>query len=152
MSRRAVVAGVWRHPVKSMQGEALDAAVLERDGIAGDRAWGVVDRSSGLVLNAKREGRLLLASARAAASDPAQPPVVSVPGRGEVQAGGRIVLSILGKDAWKPMVLFVFGLDTASGRPNQIVTLVSLPVWGPRWMSKDMSEGDASVDLQVTPG
>ena len=72
--------------------------------------------------------------------------------RGEVQAGGRIVLSILGKDAWKPMVLFVFGLDTASGRPNQIVTLVSLPVWGPRWMSKDMSEGDASVDLQVTPG
>ena len=69
-----------------------------------------------------------------------------------VQAGGRIVVSILGKDAWKPMVLFVFGLDTASGRPNQIVTLVSLPVWGPRWMSKDMSEGDASVDLQVTPG
>ena len=72
--------------------------------------------------------------------------------RGEVQAGGRIVLSILGKDAWKPMVLFVFGLDTASGRPNQIVTLVSLPVWGPRWMSKDTTEGDPSVDLQVTPG
>ena len=55
--------------------------------IVGDRAWGVVDRSSGLVLNAKREGRLLLASARAAAGDPAQPPVVSVPGRGEVEAG-----------------------------------------------------------------
>ena len=72
--------------------------------------------------------------------------------RGEVQAGGRIVLSILGDDAWKPMVLFVFGLDTASGRPNQIVTLVSLPVWGPRWMSKDTTEGDPSVDLQVTPG
>jgi len=72
--------------------------------------------------------------------------------RGEVQAGGRIVLSILGDDAWKPMVLFVFGLDTASGRPNQIVSLVSRPVWGPRWMSTDMSEGDASVELQVTPG
>ena len=37
--------------------------------------------------------------------------------RGEVQAGGRITLSILGDDAWKPMFLFVFGLDTASGRP-----------------------------------
>jgi len=35
--------------------------------------------------------------------------------RGEVQAGGRIVLSILGDDAWKPQMLFVFGLDTASG-------------------------------------
>jgi hypothetical protein len=51
--------------------------------------------------------------------------------RGEVQAGGRIVLSILGSDAWKPMVLFIFGLDTASGRPNQVVSLVSRPVWGP---------------------
>lgn len=72
--------------------------------------------------------------------------------RGEVQAGGRIVLSILGSDAWKPMVLFVFGLDTATGRPNQVVSLASLPVWGPRSMSTDSSEGDASVELPVTPG
>jgi hypothetical protein len=72
--------------------------------------------------------------------------------RGEVQAGGRIVLSILGDDAWKPQMLFVFGLDTASGRPNEVVSLVSRPVWGPRWMSTDSSEGDASVDLPVTPG
>jgi hypothetical protein len=72
--------------------------------------------------------------------------------RGEVQAGGRIVLSILGDDAWKPIWLFVFGLDTASGRPNQVVSLVSRPVWGPRWMSTDTSEGDPSVELTVTPG
>jgi hypothetical protein len=72
--------------------------------------------------------------------------------RGEVQAGGRIALSILGDDAWKPIWLFVFGLDTASGRPNQVVSLVSRPVWGPRWMSTDTSEGDPSVDLMVTPG
>jgi hypothetical protein len=72
--------------------------------------------------------------------------------RGEVQAGGRIVLSILGDDAWKPMVLFVFGLDTASGRPNEVVSLVSLPVWGPRWMSTDTSEGDPTVNLPVSPG
>ena len=50
------------------------------------------------------------------------------------------------------MMLFVFGLDTASGRPNQVVSLASLPVWGSRWMSTDSSEGDASVDLPVTPG
>jgi hypothetical protein len=72
--------------------------------------------------------------------------------RGELQAGGRIVLSILGSDAWKPMVLFVFGLDTATGRPNHVVSLASRPVWGPRWMSTDASEGDASVELAVTPG
>lgn len=72
--------------------------------------------------------------------------------RGEVQAGGRIVLSILGDDAWKPQVLFIFGLDTASGRPNQVVSLVSRPIWGPRGMSTDTSEGDPAVALQVTPG
>jgi hypothetical protein len=72
--------------------------------------------------------------------------------RGELQARGRIVLSILGDDAWKPQMLFVFGLDTASGRPNEVVSLASLPVWGPRWMSTDTSEGDPSVDLMVTPG
>lgn len=72
--------------------------------------------------------------------------------RGEVQAGGRIVLSILGDDAWKPQMLFVFGLDTASGRPNQVVSLVSRPIWGHRWMSADASEGDPSVTLPVTPG
>jgi hypothetical protein len=72
--------------------------------------------------------------------------------RGELQAGGRIVLSILGDDAWKPMALFVFGLDTATGRPNQVVSLASLPVWGQRWMSTDASEGDASVELRVTAG
>jgi len=72
--------------------------------------------------------------------------------RGDVQAGGRIVLSILGDDAWRPMWLFVFGLDTASGRPNQVVSLVSRPIWGARWMSTDTSEGDSSVDLTVTPG
>jgi hypothetical protein len=72
--------------------------------------------------------------------------------RGEVQAGGRIVLSILGDDAWKPQMLFVFGLDTASGRPNQVVSLASRPFWGPRGMSTDTGEGDPSVALQVTPG
>ena len=37
-------------------------------------------------------------------------------------------------------------------RPSEVVSLASLPVWGPRWMSSDTSEGDPSVDLPVTPG
>jgi hypothetical protein len=72
--------------------------------------------------------------------------------RADVQDGGRMVLSILGDDAWKPQVLFVFGLDTASGRPSEVVSLVSRPVWGPRWMSSDTNEGDPSVDLPVSSG
>jgi hypothetical protein len=69
--------------------------------------------------------------------------------RGDVVANGGIRLSILGDDAWKPMRLFVFGLDTETGRPSQVVSLVSVPVWTQGWMSTDPSEGVASVDLPV---
>jgi hypothetical protein len=31
------VAGIWRYPVKSLAGEALDSAAIDRDGVAGDR-------------------------------------------------------------------------------------------------------------------
>jgi uncharacterized protein YcbX len=34
---RLYLAGIWRYPVKSLAGEALDSAVIDRDGIAGDR-------------------------------------------------------------------------------------------------------------------
>jgi uncharacterized protein YcbX len=36
------VAGIWRYPVKSMAGEALDAAEVAWHGVAGDRRWGFV--------------------------------------------------------------------------------------------------------------
>jgi uncharacterized protein YcbX len=36
------VAGLWRYPVKSMAGEALDAIDVSWDGLAGDRRWGFV--------------------------------------------------------------------------------------------------------------
>jgi len=71
--------------------------------------------------------------------------------RGDVAASGGIRLSILGDDAWKPMRLYVFGLDTASGRPNEVVTLSAVPVWTAGWMSTDSNEGVASVDLPVAP-
>jgi uncharacterized protein YcbX len=57
------LAGMWRYPVKSMQGEALGAADVGWSGIAGDRRWGVRVEGSGTILSAKREGRLLMALA-----------------------------------------------------------------------------------------
>src|SRR3954454_18032429 len=42
----AVVRGLWRYPVKSMQGERLAAATVRPDGIDGDRRWGVRDEES----------------------------------------------------------------------------------------------------------
>ena len=57
------VVDLWRFPVKSLQGERLDAAEITTDGIVGDRAYGIVDDATELVLTARREPRLLEAAA-----------------------------------------------------------------------------------------
>ena len=54
---------MWRYPVKSLQGERLDTADVTTEGLAGDRAFGIVDCATGLVLTGRREPRLLFASA-----------------------------------------------------------------------------------------
>ncbi|WP_149184485.1 MOSC domain-containing protein [Streptomyces sp. TRM49041] len=82
--RLGSVAQIWRYPVKSMGGERLREATVTDRGIAGDRAWAVLDITSGKILSAKREARLLLASARTC---PADGVLVDLPGRGEFQAG-----------------------------------------------------------------
>src|SRR5687768_533306 len=58
------VVGLWRYPVKSMQGEQLDVAEVGTAGIAGDRQWALVDQSTGLALTARRCPDLLFGAAR----------------------------------------------------------------------------------------
>jgi uncharacterized protein YcbX len=53
MPSHAEVATVWRYPVKSMQGEELNAAVLTKAGILGDRRFAVLDPATGKVAGAK---------------------------------------------------------------------------------------------------
>jgi len=57
------VTAIWRHPVKSLQGEQLEASDVGLLGLAGDRVYGVRDGLTGRVMSAKREARLLQASA-----------------------------------------------------------------------------------------
>ena len=57
------VAAIYRHPVKSLRGEAVTAATVGPDGIEGDRAWGIQDLATGKILTGRREPSLLLASA-----------------------------------------------------------------------------------------
>jgi uncharacterized protein YcbX len=59
----ALVTGLWRYPVKSMQGEALARAEVGSAGIVGDRQWAVVDLDTGLALTARRQPELLFAAA-----------------------------------------------------------------------------------------
>ena len=44
---------IWRHPVKSMMGEELNATVVTERGLLGDRAFALVDGSDGKVASAK---------------------------------------------------------------------------------------------------
>jgi uncharacterized protein YcbX len=47
------VRALWRFPVKSMLGEELDSVELGEGGIAGDRAYAIVDKETGKVASAK---------------------------------------------------------------------------------------------------
>lgn len=58
------VTELWRYPVKSMQGERVERSAVGATGLAGDRQWGVLDVATGLTLTARREPRLLEATAR----------------------------------------------------------------------------------------
>jgi uncharacterized protein YcbX len=55
---------LWRYPVKSLQGERLDAAEIGPEGIAGDRQWALFDVATGFGLTARREPDLLFGAAR----------------------------------------------------------------------------------------
>lgn len=46
---RYAVAEIWRYPVKSMRGERVDAAAVDRFGLAGDRVHAVIDTQTGKV-------------------------------------------------------------------------------------------------------
>jgi uncharacterized protein len=55
----SVVGGLWRYPVKSLQGAPVDRIELGLGGVEGDRQWGIVDVATGKVLTAKRWPALL---------------------------------------------------------------------------------------------
>ena len=82
--RIGTVAGAWRFPVKSLQGEAVDALVFDATGAVDDRTWGIVDQATGKLLTAKRWGVLLEASARLEAGGDV---VVTLPDGREHAAG-----------------------------------------------------------------
>jgi hypothetical protein len=54
-----------------------------------------------------------------------------------------------GDDAWLPEMVFMYGLDTVEGRPNEIVPLVSVTNWTTGPLSTETNEGKPFVDLPV---
>ena len=84
------VVGLWRHPVKSLQGEPIASAQVEDDGVLGDRQWGIRDDRTGRILTARLRPELLSASA----SYDDHGPVITLPdGRTVVGPGARPTVS-----------------------------------------------------------
>ncbi len=111
------VAGVrvlelWRHPVKSFQGERLSAATLEGDGLSCDRAWGVRDADTGKILTGRREPRLLMASA--ALNDDATPHI-TLPDGTTADGTGPATDGTLSAWLGRPVTL-----DSAAGAPPAV--------------------------------
>jgi uncharacterized protein YcbX len=52
-----IVAALWRYPVKSMLGEQRDASAVGARGLAGDRAYALIDGETGKVVSGKNPGR-----------------------------------------------------------------------------------------------
>lgn len=78
MEARAQAAGtlveVWRYPVKSMQGEEVDGAILTERGVLGDRSYAVLERATGHIASAKHPRKWSrLFACRAAFVEPPQP-------------------------------------------------------------------------------
>jgi uncharacterized protein len=58
------VVGLWRFPVKSLQGERIEEAELGAEGIEGDRRYAFFDVDTGYGLTARRAPEMLFTSTR----------------------------------------------------------------------------------------
>src|SRR5262245_39626187 len=68
------VVSLWRCPVKSMQGEELNAAEITERGLAGDRAYALIDSADGKIGSAKNPRKWPgLLDCRASFVEPPQP-------------------------------------------------------------------------------
>jgi uncharacterized protein len=76
---------LWRHPVKSLQGEQCPRAELESNGMVGDRGWGILDSTTGKILTARRAPALLLATGHL---DGDGVPVIDLPDGTRVEGAG----------------------------------------------------------------
>jgi len=56
------IVGLYRYPVKSAQGEALDSAAIGEHGITGDRSHALIDVETGVALTGRLDPSLLFAT------------------------------------------------------------------------------------------
>ena len=107
------VAALWRYPVKSMLGEEVDRSAVGERGLAGDRAYALVDRDTGKVVSGKNPGRrgAVMFECRAAFLEPpdsgADPPpvLVTLPDGSTVRSDDAGVDDVISRAVNRPVAL-----------------------------------------------
>jgi uncharacterized protein YcbX len=153
------VSRLWRYPVKSMAGEALDSAELTVDGIPGDRVLYVVDER-GEIVSARTRPRLLghrattgaggevLVDGRDWRSPEVAAAVVTAAGPGArlVEASGSERFDILPLLVATDGALAAFGRDPRRLRPN--IVIAGVEGLGERgWPGRRLEVGGAVIAL-----
>jgi uncharacterized protein YcbX len=172
------VAELWRYPVKSLQGERLDAVAVTADGLEGDRQFAIYDVESGLGLTGRRVPELLFASARMRADGTAE---ISLPD-GSVAGDDNALSDWLGRSvalrsaateaarryenvvdfehestsAWKPFDGAARAFHDSPGARVSLVSTATIRSWDPRRFRANVlldGEGeDSLVGSRVTLG
>jgi uncharacterized protein len=152
------VAELWRYPVKSMRGEALDRAEVREDGIVGDRLLRVEDER-GLV-TARRKQRLVGVTAEIGADgeplidgEPWHSPGAAARVHDLVGHEGRLIRTDEGKrfDAAPILVctdgaLAAHGADRRRFRPNVVVAGVE-GLAEREWVGGELRIGEVILDV-----
>jgi uncharacterized protein YcbX len=96
-SAGAVIA-LWRYPVKSMLGEELESCDVTERGLAGDRAYALVDAEDGKVASAKNPRKWAkLFECRAAFADDRGDAYITLPDGAEVAAADPRAAQVLSR-------------------------------------------------------
>src|SRR5581483_10641431 len=127
------IAAIWRYPVKSFQGERVDDAVVEADGLRGDRRWGVRDEATGRILTGRREPRLLLAGATLAGDGERD---IALPGGEHLRGAGPQTDKAL--SAWL-------------GRPVTLVPADGAPGGHAEYFADATDDSSAAVEWTMPP-
>ena len=139
------VVGLWRYPVKSLQGEPLERAAVEAEGVGGDRLWGIRDEQTGRILTARRRPELL----HARASYDGEVPVVALPDGGVAEGPGPDTDRLL--SAWLDQpVSLVSSVAEAPGRAESFEDATDDSSLAVEWTMPERRYVDAAPLLVVT--
>ncbi len=154
------VASLWRYPVKSMQGEALETAQVGVRGVLGDRAYGLIDSEDGKVATAKNPRKWPnLFAFRATFVEPpssgaAMPPVgITLPDGSTVTSSQNDANALLSKALNRPVTLAVARQGQVAGVHSSIPaawSAFSEEYWLPD--VEGLAHSDAVTDFALPEG